>query len=286
MVLGMGKAEKELWHLYLHENDGEARQQLIVLYLPLVRYVLGRMAVYLPSSLEREDLISHGIIGLIQAVDHFDETRGVLFKTYATIRIRGHILDLLRSMDLLPRGVRENINRIEKALARLMKELGRSPTDRETAESLGISVKALRKTLSDASVTMIPIDAPLNQNQGQGDSLIAEEVLFKATDELPAEHLDRKELRHRLAEALAILSERERLLVSLYYFEELTMKEVGAVLGVSESRICQIHAKVLLTLRGYLHDYTAPSDVAPAEPAHPLVAARGVSHARYASVAG
>ncbi len=281
----MGK-ENGLWRRYLDEGDSDARQQLILMYLPLVRYVLGRMSVYLPSSLERDDLVSHGIVGLIQAVDHFDTGRGVKFKTYATIRIRGHILDVLRAMDLLPRGMRERASRIGKTLTKLTKELGRSPTDREVADKLNISVQELRKSLRDASVTFVSLDAPVNGGYSQDDALLVEEVISKATIPLPAEQLDRNEIRRGLAEALSKLSEREQLLTSLYYFEQLTMKEVGAVLEISESRVCQIHSKVLLTLRGCLQQYATDADSNLVRETRPLIPATGGRRVQYASTAG
>ena len=278
--------EADLWRRYLHDHDGDARQQLILRYLPLVRHVVGRLAIYLPDSLEYNDLISHGIMGLIQAVDNYDEKRGVQFKTYATIRIRGHVLDTLRTMDLLPRSVRDQSSRIEKALSRLTKELGRSPTEEELAAELGVTVRALRKSLSEANLTIISLDAPLNTACEPGSSLPAEEMLFNADEMLPAEYLDRQELRRSLAEALGKLSEREQLLISLYYYEELTMKEVGKVLGISESRVCQIHAKAMLTLRGQLLDYVTESHEEIAEPVKPLTTAGGATHVQYAVVAG
>jgi len=281
----MGK-DDELWRCYLDEGDGDARQQLILMYLPLVHYVLGRMSVYLPSSLERDDLVSHGIVGLIQAIDHYDVGRGAKFKTYATIRIRGHILDVLRAMDLLPRGVRERSSRIGKSLTKLTKELGRSPTDREVADDLNISVRELRKSLRDASVSFISLDAPADGGYSQGDSLLVEEVISKATIPLPAEQLDRNEMRRGLAEALSKLSEREQLLTSLYYFEQLTMKEIGVVLEISESRVCQIHSKVLLTLRGCLQQYATNADSDLVTETRPLVAATGGRRVQYASIAG
>ncbi len=281
----MGK-DDELWRCYLDEGDGDARQQLILMYLPLVHYVLGRMSVYLPSSLERDDLVSHGIVGLIQAIDHYDVGRGTKFKTYATIRIRGHILDVLRAMDLLPRGVRERSSRIGKSLTKLTKELGRSPTDREVADDLNISVRELRKSLRDASVSFISLDAPADGGYSQGDSLLVEEVISKATIPLPAEQLDRNEMRRGLAEALSKLSEREQLLTSLYYFEQLTMKEIGVVLEISESRVCQIHSKVLLTLRGCLQQYATNADSDLVTETRPLIAATGGRRVQYASIAG
>jgi len=278
--------ESELWHRYLREHDGDARQQLILQYLPLVRHVVGRLAIYLPDSLEYDDLISHGIMGLIQAVDNFDERRGVLFKTYATIRIRGHVLDTLRAMDVLPRSVRDQSARIEKTLARLTKELGRSPTDEETAAELGITVSSLRKSLGAANLTIISLDAPLNRSAGSGGALLPDEVLHNGEEMLPPEYVDRKELRRTLSEALERLSERERLLISLYYFEELTMKEVRKVLGISESRVCQIHAKAMLTLRGQLLDYVTALPGKNADPIRPLVTSGGASHVQYAAAAG
>ncbi|RMG60618.1 MAG: FliA/WhiG family RNA polymerase sigma factor [Deltaproteobacteria bacterium] len=226
----------------------EEREALILEYLPKVRYVAGRLAMKLPSHVEMEDLISCGITGLIDAVDRFDPAKNVKFSTYAEFRIRGAMLDYLREMDWFPRSIRQRANALQQIYADLEAHLGRPPEEEEVARELGITVEELRKELSLISgISLFSLD-DLDENDESTFSNrkhLAAYLQEKRNDE---EFLrDMKEL---LAKAIEELPENEKLLISLYYYEEMTMREIGAILGLTESRICQIHNQAILRLRG------------------------------------
>ncbi|MFQ5859080.1 MAG: sigma-70 family RNA polymerase sigma factor [Anaerolineae bacterium] len=240
----------DVWAQFAATRDSALREQLILENAPLVKYVVDRMAISLPACLEYEDLISHGIVGLVQAVDRFEPGRGVPFGAYAVIRIKGQILDTLRRLDLVPRSARQRAREIEVAIRELRQKFGRNPTDEEIADRLGISADAVRTNLQNATCFLVSLDYELFQGGGVGVPL--REVLEDEGTPTPVEHLEDVDVREHLRSALHELTERERLVLSLYHEQELTMKEVGRVLGVSESRISQIYSKVILTLRAIL----------------------------------
>lgn len=243
----------ELWQAYWDTQSRESRERLIVQYLPLVKYVVGRLAIGLPHVLTSEDVISYGVVGLIDAVERYEAGRNVKFSTYAIARIRGAIIDELRALDWLPRQVRKQAREIEQTMSRLDQELGRPATEREVAASMGMTLDKLQHALFDSSSTTIS----LNKMTDAGNSERAGQVLPEVADESAINGLDysqRVELSKILGGAIARLSQREQQMLSLYYVDELNLREIGAVLNVSESRVCQMHTKAILQLRGYMRE--------------------------------
>lgn len=240
-----------LWEKYKLHGDAKTREQLIIKYSPFVKYVAGRMAVNLPSNVEYEDLISYGVFGLMDAIEKFDPQRAVQFKTYAKTRIRGAILDELRVLDWTPRSVRQKSKRLEKAYAELESSLGREASDDEVAQFLQISIEELQKLLEETRQSLVlSLDEPdPNSDNAEQNRLNFFEDLNTPTPEQKATN---KEVKKLLAESINKLSDRERLVITLYYFEELTSKEIGTILGVSDSRVSQLHTKAILRLRGRL----------------------------------
>ncbi|MGE3961793.1 MAG: FliA/WhiG family RNA polymerase sigma factor [Dehalococcoidia bacterium] len=241
------RLNQALWQRYFDEQDPAVREQLILQYAPLVKYVMGRLAISLPSILDYEDILSFGTIGLIEAVERFDHTKGVKFETYAIARIRGAIIDALRSLDRLPRSVRQKARDANEAILRLTNELGRDPTDEEVAEAMGIAPGAYRQAQVEASWITVSLDT-LGASDGEEDTGGAMAVADPDGEDFSAD-LERQELIGDLALAIRDLPDREQLILSLYYKEELTMREVSEVLGISESRVCQLHARALTRLR-------------------------------------
>lgn len=231
-----GGSVEELWHAFKERGDKDARDRLVLQYSPLVKYVAGRVRSGLPSNVDQNDLISDGVIGLMDALEKFDPGRGLQFQTYAVPRIRGAMVDALRSSDWVPRSVREKIRSIDAAQARLEKELGRAPTDPEVAAALGISVQDLRATYAKMSyANVVSID---EMDSGDGGDRYEPPSLAEL-DDVPEGFL----------RAVHELPERDRVVVALYYWEGLTLAEIGLVLGVTESRVSQLHSRAMMTLR-------------------------------------
>jgi RNA polymerase sigma factor FliA len=238
-----------LWVDYKDSGDQEIRDQLILHYSPLVKYVAGRVAVGLPQNVEQSDLVSYGIFGLIDAIDKFDLSRGYKFETYAIARIKGAILDELRSIDWVPRSVRAKARALEKAYAKLESELHRTPSDDELATELDISDDQLQTTLSQISfVGLVALDEMLSVGGDRGESLTLGDTIADS-GESPVQAYEVEEMRHILADAIGNMPDREKTVLTLYYYEGLTLAEIGQVLGVTESRVCQIHTKAVLQLR-------------------------------------
>jgi len=244
----------ELWTFYKADGTREARERLILHYSPLVKFVAGRVAAGLPQSIEQSDLVSYGIFGLIDAIDKFDPGRGFKFETYAISRIKGAIIDELRSIDWVPRSVRAKARAIERAYAKLESELHRSPDDREVAVELEMSHEELDQTLSQLSFTgLMALDEILSGAEGdRGGSTLGDTIANGAGD--PVEVFELEEMKHLLADLINRMPDRERLVLTRYYYEGLMLAEIGAVLGVTESRVCQIHTKSILQLRARLGD--------------------------------
>ncbi|MTV23873.1 RNA polymerase sigma factor WhiG [Nitriliruptoraceae bacterium ZYF776] len=242
-----------LWHDYAVSHDLAVREQLILHYAPLVKYVAGRVAVGMPANVEHADLVSYGIFGLLDAIEKFDVAKGFKFETYAITRIKGAIIDELRSVDWVPRSVRSKARKLEAALQRLESDLHRSPSEEELAAELGWSVTELQDTLTKVSMTsMAALDEVLDV--GEGDRISLVDTLQDLTAVLPEESYDSIEMKQLLRDTMQRLSEREQTVLALYYFEGMTLAQVGDVLGVTESRICQIHTKAVMTLRVKLNE--------------------------------
>jgi RNA polymerase sigma factor for flagellar operon FliA len=242
-------AVAELWASYRSEPTRHARDRLILQYSPLVKYVAGRVAVGLPQNVEQSDLVSYGIFGLIDAIEKFDPGRGFKFETYAISRIKGAILDELRSIDWVPRSVRAKGRAVERAFSKLEAELKRSPSEQELADELDLTVAQLQQILGQLSLTGV---AALDEMLGdRSDSATLADTIPDAGDG-PGALLEMSELRSQLAEAIEKMPEREKVVLTLYYFENLTLAQIGEVLGVTESRVSQIHTKSVLQLRSRL----------------------------------
>jgi RNA polymerase sigma factor for flagellar operon FliA len=237
-----------LWAEYKRAGTRELRDQLIVHYSPLVKYVAGRVATGLPQNVDQADLVSYGIFGLIDAIEKFDLGRGFKFETYAIARIKGNILDELRSVDWVPRSVRAKARALEKAYSTLESKLHRTPTDAELAEELDLTDDQLQTTLGQISFTgLVALDEMLSSGD-RGDSITLGDTL-PDSGVGPVAAYEVEEMRHILAEAINRLPEREKVVLGLYYYEGLTLAEIGSILGVTESRVCQIHTKAVIQLR-------------------------------------
>ena len=242
-----------LWLQYRRTRDQHLRDRLILTYAPLVKFVAGRLGSGLPAHVEEEDLVSYGLLGLIGAIERYDPERDVKFETYAISRIKGAIIDELRAMDWVPRSVRARARQIERAIADLEARLHRAPTDEEIAGKIGISEEELDDSLTDISRSSIAaLDELWTVSSSSGDQVALIDTIEDPEAPEPQSAMAATELREALGEAIARLPEREKLVVTLYYYEELTLREIGEVLGVTESRVCQIHTEAVLSLRARL----------------------------------
>ncbi len=242
-----------LWEEYKESPSGAARDTLIVHYSPLVKYVAGRVAVGLPPNVEQADLVSYGLFGLIDAIDKFEPERGFKFETYAISRIKGAILDELRSIDWVPRSVRSKLRQIEKAISKLESKEHRPATDAEIAEELEWTDSQLHTALNQISqIGLAALDEVLTVGGDKGEALTLGDTIADRSAHGPMGAFEVAETRQLLGEAINVLPEREKLVLTLYYYESMTLQEVGLVLGVTESRVCQIHTKAVLHLRARL----------------------------------
>jgi RNA polymerase sigma factor FliA len=233
-------------------GDPLARERLILTYAPLVKYVAGRMSSALPGHVEERDLISYGLVGLIGAVERFDPQRQIKFETYAVPRIKGSIIDELRSLDWVPRSVRARAREIERKSHELEHRLQRAPTDVELAEALGMELDEFHAAVTQISnSSIVALDEMWSISSG-GEPLSLIDTIGDSRMTDPAALLDVTELRDTLADAIANLPEREKIVVALYYYDGLTLREIGEVLGVTESRVSQLHTKAILRLKGRL----------------------------------
>ncbi len=244
-----GEELAALWGEFKGSGSAEARERLILHYAPLVKYVASRVATGLPASVEQADLVSYGMFGLIDALHKFEPERGNKFETYAIPRIKGAIIDELRAMDWVPRSVRFKAREIEKAYADLESMLKRAPSEREVAERLGVSLTELHNVINQISfVSVLALDELLAVGTDRGEHVSLMDTLADRSVD-PTTGLEGQETRGLLAAAINSLSEREKIVVTLYYFEGLTLAEIGDILGVTESRVCQIHTKAVGQLR-------------------------------------
>jgi RNA polymerase sigma factor FliA len=245
---------RELWRRYKTEADDGARERLVVAYSPLVKFIAGRMASGLPAHVDEADLISYGLFGLIGAIERYDLEREIKFETFAVARIKGAIIDELRSLDWVPRSVRARARDVEKANAALEAKLQRAPTDEEMAEKLDMSVDEFNQTLLDiANSSVLALDDlwSFADPDGSGGQVSILDTIQDPNAINPESEADSSEIKDRLTDALEALPQRERLVIALYYYESLTLREIGEVLGVTESRVSQLHTKAVLALRSH-----------------------------------
>ncbi|MCL2171599.1 MAG: FliA/WhiG family RNA polymerase sigma factor [Defluviitaleaceae bacterium] len=241
-----GAAIAKAWQDFAKTRCIEAKDLLITHYAPMIKYIVGRLKIHIGSHADHEDLISYGIFGLIDAIDKFDPDKGVKFETYASLRIRGAIIDSLRAMDWVPRSYRQRSKMLETAYLELEADLSRDPTEDELAEKLGISPDDVRELMQrSALMSVVSLNEYLEINN---DSALAD----MNEEQNPEGALDRKQMKEMLVDAIENLKDNERLVVTLYYFEELTLKEISKILGVTESRISQIHSRAVMRLRARL----------------------------------
>ncbi|MDH4144405.1 MAG: RNA polymerase sigma factor WhiG [Acidimicrobiia bacterium] len=239
----------ELWEEFCRNEDQEIRNKLLLYYAPLVKYVASRVAAGLPQNVQHEDLVSYGWFGLIDAVQRFEPAREIKFETYAMQRIRGAILDELRKSDWVPRSVRQKARSIEKAMAKLEGKLGRSANDEELCEELEVTMAQLHKMLTEISnAGIIALDEVLGPHGRQGEALALVDTLADSSDG-PMGQYEKRELKQILATAINNMGDREKWVLMLYYFERFTLADIGKVLSVTESRVCQIHTKAVMQLR-------------------------------------
>jgi RNA polymerase sigma factor FliA len=244
---------QSLWLEYRRTGDQGIRDRLIPTYAPLVKYVAGRLGSGLPAHVDEGDLVSYGLLGLMGAIERYEPDRDVKFETFAIARIRGAIIDELRAMDWVPRSVRSRAREIERAIAELEAKQGTAPTDEQIAKKVGITVDELEESLSEiARSSIAALDELWTVSGGDGDQIALIDTIEDTDAPDPQRQLSQTEMREAIADAIARLPEREKLVVTLYYYEELTLREIGEVLGVTESRVSQLHTKAVLRLRSRL----------------------------------
>ncbi|MCG8477588.1 MAG: RNA polymerase sigma factor WhiG [Spirochaetales bacterium] len=246
------KTEDELWRAYRKTGDDAIRNRLVKQYLPLVKYVAGKLAVGMPQNVEFDDLVSYGVIGLFDAIDKFDPDKHVKFKTYAVTRVRGSIFDQLRQLDWVPRSIRQKTRELEDAVRRLEAQLGRSATDREIARELGISERDFEKLILKISGTTVLSLNDVWYPGDDNDRMSIGDSIESPQNRNPDAIVEKQEIKRVIIEAINDLPDKEKKVLVLYYYEDLTLKEIGAVLGVTESRISQLHTKAIMRLRGRL----------------------------------
>ena len=240
----------EIWRQYKSSGDRALRDRLILTYAPLVKYVAGKLGSWLPPHVEEGDLISYGLLGLIGAIERFDINREIKFETFAIARIRGAMIDELRSLDWVPRSVRNRAREIERAMAELENRHKRTPSDEEVAGELGITVGEFEESLTQiARSSVVALDELWSGSGAGGESTALIDTIEDPHAPDPTRELLQGEMRQALAQAITRLPDRERLVVTLYYYEELTLREIGEVLSVTESRVSQLHTKAILRLR-------------------------------------
>jgi len=248
MALMTGEAD--LLSRFLATHSTELREELVLRYVSLVHFVLGRLGLSQDLGNDYEDLVNQGLLGLIEAVDRYDPSYNTQFSTYATFRIRGKVLDYLRSLDWLSRTARHRTRDIRQAITILTERFQRNPTDAELAQHLGMDIEKVQQALVDSSRVLVSLDAVIEVDEDSETSLY--DTLADDNQQDPSDIVGERDLQARMVAALKELPEREQTVLSLYYYEELTLKEIGEVLGVSESRACQLHARAVLNLQAFL----------------------------------
>lgn len=243
---------KKLWEDYAADKNPDLREQIIVEYAPLVKVVAGRLSMYLGNNVEYDDLCGYGVFGLIDAIDKYDMAKDVKFETYASFRIRGAILDQIRKMDWIPRTIRQKQKKIDTAIKEIESESGKTASDEEIAKSLGITDDEYTEWQRQMMVTNV---VSLNEFTDQGTEAPIDRAQAGSKFESPEEKVEQDELKKMLAQSLETLTEKERKVILLYYYEELTLKEISNILDVSESRVSQLHTKALVKMKKKLGPY-------------------------------
>ncbi len=239
-----------LWRVFKGDGSSDARERLILNYAPLVKFVAGRMSSRLPPSVDHNDLVSYGVLGLIDAIERFDLERGVKFETFAVLRIQGAMLDELRALDWVPRSVRAKGRELDRAMTKLRSDLQRDPTDEELAAELGCDVDDVRNRVDDAyPMSIVALEDLLTVSSQEGDRVSVLDTLPDLGVEQPGEAIEAAEVRVALRGAIEGLAERDKMVVVLYYLEGFTLSRIGDILGVTESRVSQIHSKAVMSLR-------------------------------------
>ena len=244
----------KLWQEYVNTHSSSVREQLILEYSQLVKLVAGRMSMYLGYNVEYDDLVGYGIFGLIDAIDKFDYGKNVKFETYASLRIRGAILDQIRKMDWIPRSLRQKQKKIDAAMSKIEADKGHVATDEEIAKELGISIDELNEWQGQTKASNI---ISLDEYTDAG-SEVKMDATRNAHFQQPEDAVEKEELKKKMVQAIDTLTEKERNVIVLYYYEEMTLKEISLVLEVSESRVSQLHTKALTTMKKVLGDYLFP----------------------------
>jgi RNA polymerase sigma factor for flagellar operon FliA len=246
------KTEEELWELYRKTGDPEIRDMFVKQYAPLVKYVAGKVAIGMPHNVDFDDLVGFGVFGLIDAIEKFDPNKHVKFKTYAVTRIRGAIFDELRSIDWVPRSVRQKSREIEDTVHRLEASLGRSASDKEIADEMGMSETEFQKTMMKVSGTSILSLNDVWYTGEDNDKVSIVDSIESPQSLNPDSIVEKEEIKRVIVQAINELPEKEKKVLVLYYYEDLTLKEIGKVLEVTESRISQLHTKAIMRLRSKL----------------------------------
>lgn len=244
--------EDKLWEKFIKTKEQEVRDYFVIKYAPLVKYVAGKISMGMPQNIEFDDLVSYGVFGLLDAIGKFDPDRGIKFKTYAMTRIRGAIFDELRSIDWIPRSIRQKAKQIEVVIAELENKLGRTVEDEEIARELGVSSDEFQSILGKLSGTSILSLNDIWYLGDDSDELSILETLEAPESMNPDVLIEKEEIRDHIIEAIKKLPDKEKKVIVLYYYEDLTLKEIGEVLEVTESRVSQLHTKAIMRLRGRL----------------------------------
>jgi RNA polymerase sigma factor for flagellar operon FliA len=245
---------QELWQRYHRRAETDIENALVEKYLPLVASVMGRLAMTLPDHVDQDDLYSVGLIGLLQAMRNYDPTCGNSFETYARVRVRGAMLDELRRMDWVPRTIHEKARKIKDVMAQLEQKLGRTPTEAQMAKALGLSSDEYSELLNEVRpAAFICLDAVNSSEEGDTGALY--EVIADTSEESPMDKVSQRELKQVVFERLKDLPEMQRKVLALYYVEDMHLREIAEVFGLTESRICQIHSQAILAIRSYMQRY-------------------------------
>jgi len=244
--------EEKLWDKFIKSADQQIRDYFVIKYAPLVKYVAGKVSMGMPQNIEFDDLVSYGVFGLIDAISKFDPARGIKFKTYAMTRIRGAIFDELRSIDWIPRSIRQKAKQVEQIISELENKLGRTVEDEEIAREMGIPNEELQSLLNKLSGTSMLSLNDIWYLGDDNDELSILETLEAPENMNPDLLIEKQEIRDYIIDAIKKLPDKEKKVIVLYYYEDLTLKEIGEVLEVTESRVSQLHTKAIMRLRGRL----------------------------------